>query len=167
LLGEAGARWVGLNPGAAFGRAKRWWPDRYAALAERLGRRAGARVAILGSASERPLAERIAALLPTPPRILCGETDLGGLVGVLSELRLLITNDSGPMHLASALGTSTLGVFGPTDWRETAPRGARAAIVRQDIPCAPCKLRECPIDHRCMREVTVDRVTTAALELMS
>ncbi len=167
LLGEAGDRWVGLNPGAAFGSAKRWLPERYAVVAERLGRRAGARVAILGSASERPLAERIAALLPKPPRILCGETDLGGLLGVLGELRLLITNDSGPMHLASALGTPTLGVFGPTDWRETAPRGARSTIVRQDVACSPCKLRECPIDHRCMREITVDRVAAAAQEMLA
>ena len=167
LLGDPGAGWVGLNAGAAFGKAKRWLPERYAAVAERLGRRTGARVAILGSASERPLAERIAALLPTPPRILCGDTDLGGLVGVLAELRLLISNDSGPMHLAAALGTPTLAVFGPTDWRETAPRGARSAIVRQHVPCAPCKLRECPIDHRCMREVTVDRVATAAQEMFA
>ena len=167
LLGDARARWVGLNPGAAFGKAKRWLPERYAAVAERLGRRAGARVAILGTATERPLAERIAALLPTPPRVLCGETDLSGLAGVLSELKLLITNDSGPMHLGSALGTPTLAIFGPTDWRETAPRGARSAIVREPVACSPCKLRECPIDHRCMREVTVERVSTAAQELFA
>jgi lipopolysaccharide heptosyltransferase II len=88
-------------------------------------------------------------------------------VGVLSRLRLLVTGDSGPMHLAAALGTRVVAVFGPTDWRETAPVGPRARLVREAVHCAPCLLRECPIDHRCMRRVTVDRVLDEARGLLA
>jgi lipopolysaccharide heptosyltransferase II len=86
---------------------------------------------------------------------------------VLRELRLLLTNDSGPMHLAAALGTPLVAVFGSTDWTETAPVSDRARVVREETECAPCKLRECPIDHRCMERVAVDRVAATALELLA
>jgi heptosyltransferase-2 len=165
-LGAEGP-WLGLNPGAFFGTAKRWLPERYAAVADRVARRTGARVAILGGAAERPLGEAIARMMVTPARVLGGETTLPQLVGVLSRLRALVTNDSGPMHLAAALGVPVVAVFGSTDWRETAPVGGRARLVREHVECAPCLLRECPIDHRCMRRVTVDRVAEAALEMMA
>jgi heptosyltransferase-2 len=99
--------------------------------------------------------------------VLCGETTLADLVGVLSRLRLLLTNDSGPMHLAAALGTPTVAVFGSTDWRETAPHSPVSRVVREETECAPCLLRECPIDHRCMTRVGVDRVVAAARELLA
>jgi heptosyltransferase-2 len=158
-------RWVGLTPGAAFGSAKRWLPDRYAAVGDRLAR-GGARVVILGGAADAPVAERIAAAMRTPPLSLCGKTGLPELVGALSRLSLLVTNDSGPMHLAAALGVPLVAVFGPTDWRETAPLGEPQRLLREPVECSPCKLRECPIDHRCMRLVSVERVATAALELL-
>ena len=152
LLGHEGP-WLGLNPGAFFGTAKRWIPERYAAVGDLVSRRAGTRVAILGGRAERPLGEAIAAGMRTPVR-------------VLSRLRLLVTNDSGPMHVAAALGVPLVAVFGSTDWRETAPVGDRARLVREPVPCAPCLLRTCPIDHRCMRRVTVDQVANAALAVM-
>jgi len=157
LLGEDGD-WLGINPGAAFGGAKRWIPERFAAVADRVARETGAGVAIVGGASERPLGESIAGLMRSRTRVLCGQTTLVDLAGVLSRLRLLLTNDSGPMHLAAALGVPVVAVFGPTDWRETAPVGAGHRLVREPVECSPCKLRECPIDHRCMRLVTVERV---------
>ncbi len=161
LLGEGPV--VGVNPGAAFGSAKQWIPARYAAAAERIAAERGARVAILGGPAERPLADAIAAAMRTPPLDLCGRTDLPGLVGVLARLDVLLTNDSGPMHLASALGTPLVAIFGSTDWRETAPAGpARQRVVREDVECAPCMLRECPIDHRCMTRVAVERVVAEA-----
>lgn len=166
LLGDDGARWVGLIPGASFGPAKRWIPERYAAVGELLARRTGARVAILGGAAERPLAQKVADGMSAKPRVLCGETSLGDLVGVLGRLALLVTNDSGPMHLAAAQGVPLVAIFGPTDWRETAPLGERQRIVREPVFCAPCKLRECPIDHRCMRGVSIERVAQAAQELL-
>jgi heptosyltransferase-2 len=158
--------WIGLVPGASFGSAKRWIPERYSALGNLLGRETGAGVAVLGSAAERGVGQRIAAGIEAPSRVLCGETGLGELVGAIAQLRLLITNDSGPMHLAAALGIPLVAVFGPTDWRETAPRGARCRLVREPIPCAPCKLRECPIDHGCMRRISVDRVLVEARGLL-
>ena len=157
LLGEDGD-WLGINPGAAFGTAKRWIPERFAAVADRIASETGARVAVVGGASERPLGEAIAGLMRSPTRVLCGETTLAQLAGVLSRMRLLLTNDSGPMHLAAALGVRVVAVFGPTDWRETAPLGAGHRLVREPVECSPCKLRECPIDHRCMRLVSVERV---------
>ncbi|MBI3932484.1 MAG: lipopolysaccharide heptosyltransferase II [Acidobacteria bacterium] len=165
-LGEDGP-WVGLNPGAFYGSAKRWMPERYAAVGDRLARRRGVKVAIVGSAAERPLGESIAAAMQAPALNLCGETTLAALVGALSRLRLLVTNDSGPMHLAAALGVPVVAVFGPTDWRETAPVGEGHRLVREPVECAPCRLRECPIDHRCMRRVTADRVAEAALEALA
>jgi heptosyltransferase-2 len=166
LLGDDGP-WVGLNPGAFYGTAKRWLPERFAAVADLLARRRGARVAIVGSASERGLGEAIASLVRAPVRVLSGETTLRDLVGVVSRLRLLLTNDSGPMHLAAALGVPLVAVFGSTDWQETAPVARRARLLREPVECAPCLLRECPIDHRCMTRVTVDRVAEAALEMMA
>ena len=165
-LGDDGP-WLGLNPGAFYGSAKRWDPERYAAVADLVARDTGSKVAILGGAAERGLGEAIAGMMRTPARVLSGGTTLPELVGVLSRLRALVTNDSGPMHVAAALGVPLVAVFGSTDWRETAPVGGRTRLVREHVECAPCLLRECPIDHRCMRRVTVDRVAEAARELMA
>jgi heptosyltransferase-2 len=165
LLG--GGDWIGLNPGAFFGGAKRWLPERFAAVGRMVARRLGARVAIVGGADERPAGEAVAALVGPGSRVLCGETSLPALVGVLAGLRLLVTNDSGPMHLASALGTPLVALFGPTDWRETAPAGKAAArLVREPVHCSPCLLRVCPIDHRCMRRIDAGRVAGEALGLV-
>jgi heptosyltransferase II len=158
LLGkDGGGDWVGVNPGAFYGTAKRWLPERFAAVAETLAAR-GARIALVGGAAERPIGEAIAAQMRAPARVLCGQTTVPELVGVLARLRLLVTNDSGPMHLAAALGVPVVAVFGPTDWRETHPVGEAHRVVREPVHCSPCGLRECPIDHRCMRRVSVDRV---------
>jgi heptosyltransferase II len=166
LLGDDGP-WIGVNPGAFYGTAKRWLPERFAAAADLLARRVGGKVAVVGGAAERPLGEAIAAQLRAPVRVLSGETTLGGLVGVLKRLRLLLTNDSGPMHLAAAVGTPLVAVFGSTDWTETAPVGGRSVLLREDVYCAPCLLRDCPIDHRCMTRMGVDRVVEAALPLLA
>jgi heptosyltransferase-2 len=166
LLGDEGP-WIGVNPGAFYGTAKRWLPERFAAAADLVARRTGARVAVVGGAAERPLGEAIAAQLRAASRVLCGETTLASLVGVLARLRLLLTNDSGPMHLAAAVGTPLVAVFGSTDWTETAPASSRARVVREETECAPCLLRECPIDHRCMTRVGALRVAEEALELLA
>jgi heptosyltransferase-2 len=165
ILREEGP-WLGINPGATYGTAKRWHPERYAAVADRLAKRHGLRPVVMGGPAERPVAEALIAAMETPALNLCGQTSLGELVGLLSHLRLLLTNDSGPMHLAAALGTPLVAVFGSTDWRETAPFTDRAVVVREDVPCAPCKLRECPIDHRCMTRIRVERVTVEAERLL-
>lgn len=157
--------WIGINPGAFFGSAKRWMPERYAALADRLAGATGAQVVLLGGEAERPLAEAISASMRAAATVLCGRTTVGELLGVLRQLRLLVSNDSGPMHLASALRVPVAALFGPTDWRETAPLGPHR-LLREPVPCAPCKLRSCPIDHRCMRRLTVERVARECLETL-
>jgi heptosyltransferase-2 len=158
--------WIGLSPGAAFGPAKRWPLSRFAAVGDRLARTTGAQVAVLGAPGERPFAEGVAGAMSHPARVLAGETTLADLVGVLARLRVLVTNDSGPMHVASALGTPVAAVFGPTDPSETAPVGP-ARLLSEPVHCAPCGLRACPIDHRCMTRVAAERVAEAAEELIA
>jgi heptosyltransferase-2 len=167
LLGASESGWIGLNPGAFYGGAKRWPPDRYAEVGDRLHRHTGARIALVGGPDERPLCEAIAGRLRAPSRVLAGRTTLEELLGVLAGLRLLVTNDSGPMHLAAALAVPLVAVFGPTDWRETAPWCARHRLVREAVECAPCGLRECPIDHRCMTRIDAARVAALAMTLLA
>lgn len=159
-------RWLAVCPGAHFGSAKQWLPERYAAVADGLQERLGTRVAILGSPSDRRTGEAVARAMRTPARVLCGETSLEELVGLLSRMELVLSNDSGPMHVAAALGTPVVAVFGSTDWRETAPVGTAHRLVREEVECAPCMQRECPIDHRCMTRLDAHRVLDAALEIL-
>jgi heptosyltransferase-2 len=97
---------------------------------------------------------------------LAGETTLGQFIDLAAACRLFLTNDSGAMHIASALAVPTVAIFGATDDAGTGPTGPLARVVREPADCAPCLLRECPIDHRCMTRVSADRVTEAALQLL-
>ena len=165
-MGLSGPRFlVGINPGAFYGPAKRWLLPRYAQLADRLIGALHADVLIFGSHDERPLAEEIAHAMHHTPLLLSGETSLRQLMALLAQCRLVVTNDSGPMHLAAALGLPVLAVFGSTDERATGPVGSRTRVVKRPAVCSPCGLRDCPIDFRCMESVTVDDVYVAALGL--
>ncbi|MDF0668339.1 MAG: lipopolysaccharide heptosyltransferase II [Nitrospira sp.] len=161
---------LGINPGSIYGSAKRWLSDRFAEVAKRLVRRleqtenAQVAVVILGAKGEEPLGKDIAAQLGGRSAVLSGTTTIRELMAVVKRCRLLITNDTGPMHIAAAFGVPVVAVFGPTDWRTTAPYGQERSIVREAVDCAPCLLRECPIDHRCMTRVSVDRVYEAAVQ---
>lgn len=167
VLGLGGPRYlVGLNPGAAYGPAKRWLPERYAALADRLSSVLHADVLIFGSSQERALAEEIARAMKHTPVLLAGDTSLRQLMALLAQCRLVISNDSGPMHLAAALDLPLVAVFGSTDERATGPVGRRVKVVKRSVECSPCGLRECPIDFRCMTSVTVDDVLRATLDLV-
>jgi len=166
-LGLGGPRLlVGLTPGAAFGPAKRWMPDRFAGLGDRLIGALNADVLIFGSRAERPLAEEIARSMKHTPVVVAGETTLRELLALMAQCHLIVTNDSGPMHLAAALGVPLVAIFGSTDERATGPLGARVRIVKHRVPCSPCGLRECPIDFRCLRDITVEEVFQATLELV-
>jgi heptosyltransferase-2 len=166
-LGLGGPRFlVGLNPGASFGPAKRWPAQRFAQLADRLIGGLHADVLIFGSREERPLAEEIARAMRHTPTVLAGETSLRQLMAMLAQCRLVMTNDSGPMHLAAALGVPVVAIFGSTDERATGPVGSRTWVVKHSVDCSPCGLRECPIDFRCMNGLTVDDVYMAALMLV-
>ena len=157
---DAESPFVALAPGAAFGGAKRWPPARFAALATDLAND-GIRTVIVGSAADRPTAHEIEG---HEPRVvdLVGQTDLAQLAGVLAAARALVTNDSGAMHLAAAIGTPVTAVFGPTDERATRPLGDRHVVLTGSAWCRPCMLRECPLDHRCMHSIEVAPVIAAA-----
>jgi len=157
---------VGIHPGASFGPAKRWPPERFAALADRLIGALRADVLIFGSAAEASLVESIARLMKHSPTVLAGKTTLTQMMALLSECRLVVTNDSGPMHLAAALGLPLVAVFGSTDERGTGPLSTQARVIRTQVECSPCGLRECPIDFRCMQNVKVDDVFKVAIELV-
>jgi heptosyltransferase-2 len=155
---------VGICPGASFGAAKRWLPDRYAKLADRLIDALGADVLIFGSRSESPLAEAVARTMGHTPVLVAGKTTLREFMALLAKCHLAITNDSGPMHLAAALGLPLLAIFGSTNERATGPVCLRVRIIKHPVECSPCGLRECPIDFRCMTGISVDDVYQAALE---
>jgi heptosyltransferase-2 len=154
---------VALAPGAAYGSAKRWPPHRFAELALALAGD-GVTAVMVGSPADVPTGREVEAQLAGRGRTLnlIGATDLPALVGVFVNCRALVSNDSGAMHLAAAAGVRVTAVFGPTDERVTGPRGA--AIVSHDVWCRPCLLRECPLDHECMRGVQVGTVLDAVLD---
>ncbi len=153
-------RVVAVNPGAAYGSAKRWPVERFAGLAERLVRD-GAFVVVLGAAGERALGDAIVTRLGRRAVNAAGSTTMREAMAVLTCCRHLVTNDSGPMHVAAALGVPVTAIFGPTDPRATRPMGERVTILQHAVDCAPCRYRECPIDHRCMTAVSVDEVYKA------
>ena len=161
---------IGINPGSIYGGAKRWLPDRFADTAEHLGqtiRQSHARdvaVMIIGAKGEEALGHEIAKRLSHRTVVLSGATTIRELMAAAKRCGLLLTNDTGPMHIASAMKVPVVAVFGSTDWRTTSPYGSAQAIVRHPVDCAPCLLRECPIDHRCMTGVSVEQVYEAALK---
>jgi heptosyltransferase II len=151
---------IGVSPGAAYGGAKRWLPERFAAAARELAVTHAATIAVFGSASERDLCGEVAAACGG--HNFAGSTTLREFIDMSAACSLCLANDSGAMHIAAAVGVPCITVFGPTDEIATGPTGRVARIVREPVECAPCKLRECPIDHRCMTRVTVERVVAIA-----
>ena len=164
---------VGINPGSTYGGAKRWLPERFAEVTEQLcrtireSREQQVSVVIFGAKGEERLGQEIAAQLSSRSLVLSGATTIRELMAAVKRCAMLLTNDTGPMHIASAFQVPVVAIFGPTDWRTTSPFGSAHAIVRQPVDCAPCLLRECPIDHRCMTRVTVDQVHEAATKQLS
>lgn len=153
---------VGLNPGASYGGAKRWPADRFAAVADALAAEFKARIVIFGAAGEKQIADVVAAKMASPSVILAGKTTLGQLMGLIRECDLLITNDSGPMHLAAALNVPQLAIFGSTSEIATGPLSAAAHVIKHPVDCNPCFLRECPTHFGCMLGITVAAVCGAA-----
>lgn len=156
---EPGAPIVGFAPGAAYGHAKRWPPRRVAEVVERAWRERGVVGVLVGAAGDRDAGREIESSLPADVRLvnLIGRTDLRLLSGVLARCGAFVSNDSGAMHLAAAIGVPVAAIFGPTDDRVTAPLGNHDVLIHQ-VFCRPCMLRDCPIDHRCMKGITVDAV---------
>ncbi|MGO8699813.1 MAG: lipopolysaccharide heptosyltransferase II [Limisphaerales bacterium] len=160
--------WIGLNPGAEYGPAKRWPAESFIEAAQVLARKMSCRWILFGGLSDREVAEQIARSLPGgpghEPLNLAGKTSLRELAAALKVCSLVLTNDTGPMHLAAAIGAPVVAVFGSTAPELTGPLfSPRAQIVRQPVPCAPCFLRQCPIDLRCLRGIPPQAVVEAAL----
>ncbi|MDB6032189.1 MAG: Lipopolysaccharide heptosyltransferase [Verrucomicrobiales bacterium] len=178
-LDRESTTWIGLNPGAEYGPAKRWPAERFSAAAIALGKRTGCRFMIFGAQGDAPLASQVAAEIENglgdesskgSPRVLnlAGKTSLRELCALLRLCSVVITNDSGPMHLAAAVGTPVVGLFGSTSPELTGPGISQPnanILLKTTAPCAPCFLRQCPIDFRCMREHTAEQVVEAVLRL--
>ena len=162
---------LGINPGAAYGSAKRWDPRRFAAVAARLADRFD--VVIFGGPSETEMAAEIERVLVeqqvTNYENIAGRTTVAELLARIAGLRLFVTNDSGPMHIAGALGVPSVAIFGSTSHLQTCQwNNPQSAIVRHELACAPCMQRVCPLGHHdCMEKVDAQQVLTAALKLVA
>jgi heptosyltransferase II len=156
---------VAICPGSINSRAKRWPAESYASLADRLMDE-GRQILLIGSKDEEDVSQEVTNRMRATPVDLTGKTTLDQVTAVLSLCDLVVTNDTGPAHLASALGRPTLVIFGPTNPSTTRPFSPEAEILRHPPDCAPCMLRDCPIDHRCMTAITVDEVVEQSTELL-
>jgi heptosyltransferase II len=160
-----------VAPGAAYGSAKRWPAAAFADLIAGLSDD-GVTTVMTGAAADQPVAREVVRHLGARANVidLVDRTDIPGLAGVLVHCRTLVANDSGTLHLAGALGVSVVAVFGPTDDRLTSPRHSdgdrQAAVVTNETWCRPCALRECPLDHACMRGVEPVHVLAAARQML-
>ena len=158
---------VGINPGAQYGAAKKWHPERFGAVADGLVKEFGARIIIFGGPGDVSSAGSVQASMREEAVNLCGNTGIRGLMSLMKKCRLFITNDTGPMHMAAALDVPTLAVFGSTDPVATGPLGKRVRVVKALVNCSPCLKRTCPLKHYlCMERVSVNTVLAAAREMM-
>ncbi|HEY4906728.1 MAG TPA: lipopolysaccharide heptosyltransferase II [Candidatus Acidoferrum sp.] len=159
---SAGRLRVAIGAGASYGSAKCWMPERFAEVADRLMAESDAEIVLFGTAGETAVSNAIVAGMKRKPIDLTGKTAIAELPALLSRCQLFIGNDSGAMHVASAVGLPVVAIFGPTDPFGTAPVTPKCTIVQERPYCSPCFLRRCPTDHRCMTKVTAESVTTAA-----
>ena len=162
-----------MAPGAAYGGAKRWPAEHFAEVATSLVREHGAQCVLIGSAADGATTRWVRALVSDDARgdiiDLTGSTTLDTLAGVLALARACVSNDSGAMHLAGAVGVPLAALFGPTRERETAPlsrRDRRVEVLINHVWCRPCMLRECPLDHRCMKRLSSERVLATVTDLL-
>ena len=160
-------RIVMLSPGSTNSRAKRWLPEYFADLNDRIQTELGATVVLLGSEGDREVSQLVTDISATKPVDLTGATDITLAAAMLAEADLLVSNDMGLAHLAPAVGTRTLVIFGPTNQVTTRPLSDIATVISANVECAPCMLRDCPIDHRCMTRVTADQVFAQAKKLLN
>jgi heptosyltransferase-2 len=159
---RAGTMRIAIGAGAAYGSAKCWDPERYAALADGLISAYGADVILFGAPAEREMADRITRAMRSKAVNLVGATQTSELPALMAACQLFIGNDSGAMHVAGAVGLPVVGIFGPTDERGTRPKTPKFTLVRHEVSCSPCFLRHCPVDHRCMTRISVEEAFGAA-----
>ncbi len=170
-LRAAGARensWrCAIAPGASYGAAKCWPPERFAQLADRLISDCGADVIFFGTPGEKDIAARILSQMKSRAVSLVGETSMRDLAAYFARCSAFIGNDSGAMHVAAAAGLPVIGIFGSTDPEGTAPVTQEFTLIREPVSCSPCFLRQCPVDHRCMTRISADSVFQAAARIKS
>jgi lipopolysaccharide heptosyltransferase II len=158
---------IGLCPGAEYGPAKRWLPERFAEAAAKISARSSAQWILFGTKNDTAIGDQIAVAIGDHCVNRIGQTTLDQLIEELRECRLLLTNDTGTMHLAALLGVPVVAVFGSTEPGLTGPLGNGHIILRHHVECSPCFLRECPIDFRCMKAVRADEVAEAVLSMLA
>ena len=156
---------VGLSPGAAYGPAKRWPVERFAAIGARAIREWRAKVVVIGTEKEKELGETLISAAAPGAVNLCGMTGLGDALALIKRCQLFVSNDSGLMHVAAALKVPTVAIFGSTDSIATGPRGKNARIVKQDMECSPCLKPECTVGYRCLLAVQPEDVWKEMEEL--
>jgi heptosyltransferase II len=149
---------IAFCPGSTNSRAKRWQTASYAKLNDKIQRELNANVVLIGDKSELNVSLEVIDKSEVKPYLLTGKTSLAEVAAILSVCNLLVANDTGPAHISAALGTKTIVIFGPTNPKTTHPIGAE--IVRKNVDCSPCMLRDCPIDHRCMTQISADEIFT-------
>jgi len=157
---------LGLSPGAEYGPAKRWLPERFAEAAAAVATRSPVQWVLFGTKDDAPIGEQIATALGDSCINRIGQTTLEQLIDELRQCHLLLTNDTGTMHLAALLGLPTVAIFGSTEPRLTGPLGDRHIVVRHHVECSPCFLRKCPIDFRCMKAASVQEIVDAVMSIL-
>ncbi len=164
LVGNGDGALVAVNPSARWA-TKQWSPESFAAVADALHKQ-GVRVALVGAPDDGAVGEQVVRYMQTPPLNLIGKTTLKELIALLRVVRVLVTNDSGPMHLAAAVGTPVVALFGPTDPARTGPYGAGHTILRSGVPCSPCFSRRCTnaIELECLTAIHPEQVAEAVLK---
>lgn len=153
---------IGLAPGAAYGPAKKWYPERFASVSDRLVDRFDGRILLFGSAQDRESLDAVQKHARHPLLNLAGKTTLKEVIALMTRLHLFLSNDSGLMHLAAALGIPTVAVFGSTNPVTTSPLGRKTAVIHKIVECSPCLKKSCPTDFKCMDRITVDEVYRVA-----
>ena len=164
----AGTEYFVVTPGASFGASKLWPPEHFARACDLMEKQMGLRAVLAPGPGEAAIAQAIADKAQSEPiRLGTPVSGLADLVALLADARLLLTNDTGPRHIAVALSRPVVCVIGPTDQRHTAHLLESQRVLREDVPCSPCHRKVCPIDHRCMTRLAPERVVAAAQELLA
>ena len=165
-ISETNKTIIGIAPGATYGQAKRWLPDRFAAVADKLSESFPMQGILFGSKADWDVAEEVRLAARTKLINLAGKTNLQDAIYLISQCRLFISNDSGLMHIAGALNIPTVAIFGSTNPVTTSPAGNKTTIVHQNVSCSPCLEEICPTDFSCMKLISVENVFVAAKNIL-
>jgi heptosyltransferase II len=157
---------IGLAPGATYGPAKRWFPERFAAVADQITSTFSCRIILLGGKSDWDTAEAVRRLARTDILNLAGKTNLEEAAYLISQCRLFISNDSGLMHIAGSLNIPTIAIFGSTNPQTTSPAGNQSIVIQKKVSCSPCLKKTCPTDFRCMDLISVEDVLAVAHNIL-